>query len=91
VDSPGTARTVTLSMENDRARTTGADADASAGGSGLRGLGERLSSLGGTITTQHPRGGHFRLEASLPACAGAAALPATREHGARIGTDKPAS
>ena len=91
VDSPGTARTVTLSMENDRARTTGAAAGASVGGSGLRGLGERLSSLGGTITTQQPRGGHFRLEASLPACAGAAALPAPREHGTRIGTGKPAS
>jgi two-component system, NarL family, sensor histidine kinase DesK len=90
VDSPGTARTVTLSMENDRARTTGADGGASAGGSGLRGLGERLSSLGGTITTQQTRGGHFRLEASLPACGAAAVPPGPGQRGTGVTAKTPA-
>jgi two-component system, NarL family, sensor histidine kinase DesK len=70
LDSPGTARTVTLRMDNDRVRPVGA----AAGGTGLLGLGERLAGLGGTITTRYPRSGHFRLEATLPA-SGAAALP----------------
>jgi len=51
-------------MDNDRVHTL----DAGPGGSGLPGLGERLAGLGGSITTGHPRSGHFRLEASLPAC-----------------------
>ena len=50
-------------MDNDRVHSP----DAGAGGTGLRGLSERLAGLGGSITTQHPRSGHFRLEASLPA------------------------
>jgi two-component system, NarL family, sensor histidine kinase DesK len=69
-DSPGTGHTVTLRMDNDRVRSL----DAGAGGTGLRGLSERLAGLGGSITAQHPRSGHFRLEASLPA-SGAAAGP----------------
>ena len=51
-------------MDNDRVHTL----DAGSGGSGLAGLGERLAGLGGSITTRHLRNGHFRLEASLPAC-----------------------
>jgi two-component system sensor histidine kinase DesK len=70
LDSPGAPRTVTLSMDNDRVHTR----DAGSGGNGLAGLGERLAGLGGSITTGYPRNGHFRLEASLPAC-GAAAVP----------------
>ena len=70
LDSPGTARTVTLRMDNDRVRTMG---DA-AGGTGLLGLSERLARLGGSITAQRPRSGHFRLEATLPA-SGAPAIP----------------
>ena len=63
-DSPGAVRAVTLRMDNDRVHTP----DAGSGGSGLAGLGERLAGLGGSITTGHPRNGHFRLEARLPAC-----------------------
>ena len=70
LDSPGAPRAVTLSMDNDRVHAL----DTGSGGSGLAGLGERLAGLGGSITTGHPRHGHFRLEASLPAC-GAAAMP----------------
>jgi two-component system sensor histidine kinase DesK len=70
LDTPGAARTVTLRMDNDRVRT----ADATAGGTGLLGLSERLARLGGSITAQRPRSGHFRLEATLPA-SGAAAIP----------------
>jgi two-component system sensor histidine kinase DesK len=57
-------------MDNDRVRTAG---DA-AGGTGLLGLSERLARLGGSITAQRPRSGHFRLEATLPA-SGAPAIP----------------
>lgn len=70
-DSPGAPRAVTLTMDNDRVHTR----DAGSGGSGLAGLGERLAALGGSITTGHPPNGHFRLEASMPAC-GAAETPA---------------
>src|ERR1022692_918774 len=70
LDSPGAPRAVTLSMDNDRVHTPAAGS----GGNGLAGLGERLAGLGGSITTGHPRNGHFRLEASLPA-GGAAAVP----------------
>ena len=62
-DSPGAPRAVTLRMDNDRVHTP----DTGSGGSGLAGLGERLAGLGGSITAGHPRNGHFRLEASLPA------------------------
>ena len=62
LDSPGAPRAVTLRMDNDRVHTPAAGS----GGSGLAGLGERLAGLGGSITTGHPRNGHFRLEASLP-------------------------
>ena len=64
LDSPGAPRTVTLRMDNDRVHTL----HAGPAGSGLLGLGERLAGLGGSITTGHPRNGHFRLEASVPAC-----------------------
>jgi two-component system sensor histidine kinase DesK len=84
LDSPGTARTVTLSMDNDRVHTL----DAGAEGHGLLGLGERLARLGGSITTGHPRSGHFRLEASLPARS-AAAPPAPAQHGTGATTAKP--
>src|SRR5580692_2071817 len=70
-DSPGAPRAVTLSMDNDRVHAL----DTGSGGSGLAGLGERLAALGGSITTGHPPNGHFRLEASMPAC-GAAETPA---------------
>jgi two-component system, NarL family, sensor histidine kinase DesK len=86
LDSPGAPRTVTLSMDNDRVHTL----DADAGGSGLAGLAERLASLGGSITTRHPRGGHFRLEASLPACGAAALPPAPGGRGTGVTTEKPA-
>jgi two-component system sensor histidine kinase DesK len=71
LDSPGAPRVVRLRMDNDRGHAR----DAGSGGSGLLGLGERLAGLGGTITTGHPRNGHFRLEASLPACLAAAVPP----------------
>jgi two-component system sensor histidine kinase DesK len=86
LDSPGTARTVTLSMDNDRVHTL----DAGAGGHGLLGLGERLARLGGSITSEHHRSGHFRLEATLPACGAAAPPPAPAQHGTRATTGKPA-
>jgi two-component system, NarL family, sensor histidine kinase DesK len=71
LDSPGTARTATLRIDNDGVRP----ADGGARGTGLLGLGERLAVLGGTITARCPRSGHFRLEATLPACGTAAAPP----------------
>jgi two-component system sensor histidine kinase DesK len=84
-DSPGTGHTVTLRMDNDRVRSL----DAGAGGTGLRGLSERLAGLGGSITTQHPRSGHFRLEASLPASGTAADPPAPGQPGPAVTTEKP--
>ena len=80
LDSPGAARAVTLRMDNDRVHTP----DAGSGGSGLAGLGERLAGLGGSITTGHPRSGHFRLEASLPACGAAAAPPGPGQRGTGV-------
>ncbi len=65
LDAPGAPSTVTLRMENDRAR----DAAPGADGTGLLGLGERLADLGGSISIRHPGAGHFRLEATLPASA----------------------
>ena len=85
LDSPGTARTVTLRMDNDRVHCL----DAGAGGTGLRGLSERLAGLGGSITAQHPRSGHFRLEASLPASGTAADPPAPGQPGPAVTTEKP--
>jgi two-component system sensor histidine kinase DesK len=63
LDAPGLPSTVTLRMDNDRAR----DAAPGAGGTGLLGLGERLAGLGGSISVRHPGTGRFRLEATLPA------------------------
>jgi two-component system sensor histidine kinase DesK len=85
-DAPGTARMVTLRMDNDRVHAV----DAGAGGTGLRGLSERLAGLGGSITIQHPRSGHFRLEASLPASGAAAVPPAPGQPGPASTTEKPA-
>ncbi len=85
LDSPGTVRTVTLRMDNDRVHT----ADAGAGGTGLLGLGERLAGLGGTITTRYPRSGHFRLEATLPASGAAAVLPDPGQPGIAATAEQP--
>ena len=63
LDAPGAPSTVTLRMENDRAR----NAAPGAGGTGLLGLSERLAGLGGSISIRHPGTGHFRLEATVPA------------------------
>jgi len=86
-DSPGTGHTVTLRMDNDRVRSL--DAGAGAGGTGLRGLSERLAGLGGSITAQHPRSGHFRLEASLPASGAAAGPSAPGQLVPAVTTEKP--
>ena len=86
LDSPGAPRAVTLSMDNDRVHTL----DAGSGGSGLAGLGERLAGLGGSITTGHPRNGHFRLEASLPACGAAAVPPGPGQRGTGVTAETPA-
>jgi len=72
-------------MDNDRVQSLGTGA----GGAGLRGLSERLAGLGGSITTQHPRSGHFRLEASLPASGAAADPPAPGQPGTAVTTEKP--
>jgi two-component system, NarL family, sensor histidine kinase DesK len=86
LDSPGTVRTVTLRMDNDRVRTVGA----AAGGTGLLGLSERLAGLGGTITTRYPRSGHFQLEATLPASGAAAMPPDPGQRGTGVIAEKPA-
>ena len=86
LDSPGAPRTVTLSMDNDRVHTR----DAGSGGNGLAGLGERLAGLGGSITTGYPRNGHFRLEASLPACGAAAVPPGPGQRGTGVTAETPA-
>ena len=86
LDSPGAPRAVTLRMDNDRVHTL----DAGSGGSGLAGLGERLAGLGGSITTGHPRNGHFRLEASLPACGAAAVPPGPGQRGTGVTAETPA-
>ena len=86
LDSPGAPRAVTLRMDNDRVHTP----DAGSGGSGLAGLGERLAGLGGSITTGHPRNGHFRLEASLPACGAAAVPPGPGQRGTGVSAETPA-
>src|ERR1035441_3540831 len=86
LDSPGAPRTVTLSMDNDRVHTR----DAGSGGNGLAGRGERLAGLGGSITTGYPRTGHFRLEASLPACGAAAVPPGPGRRGTGDTAQKPA-
>ena len=86
LDSPGAPRAVTLSMDNDRVHML----DAGSGGSGLLGLGERLAGLGGSITTGRPRNGHFRLEASLPACGAAAVPPGPGQRGTGVTAEPPA-
>ena len=86
LDSPGAPRAVTLRMDNDRVHTL----DAGSGGSGLAGLGERLAGLGGSLTTGHPRNGHFRLEASLPACGAAAVPPGPGQRGTGVTPETPA-
>ena len=86
LDSPGAPRAVTLRMDNDRVHTPAAGS----AGSGLAGLGERLAGLGGSITTGHPRNGHFRLEASLPACGAAAVPPGPGQRGTDVTPETPA-
>ena len=86
LDSPGAPRAVTLRMDNDRVHTP----DAGSGGSGLAGLGERLAGLGGSITTGHPRNGHFRLQASLPAGGAAPAPPGPAQAGTGVSAETPA-
>src|SRR5580704_384798 len=86
LDSPGVPRAVTLRMDNDRVHTP----DTGSAGSGLAGLGERLAGLGGSITTGHPRNGHFRLEASRPACGAAAVPPGPGQRGTGVSTETPA-
>ena len=85
-DSPGAPRAVTLRMDNDRVHTPAAGS----AGSGLAGLGERLAGLGGSITTGHPRNGHFRLEASLPARGAAPAPPGPAQAGTGVSAETPA-
>jgi two-component system, NarL family, sensor histidine kinase DesK len=86
LDSPGTARTVRLRMDNDGVRPV----DTGARGNGLLGLGERLAGLGGTVTARYPGSGHFRLEATLPASGTAAAPPAPGQAGTGAGLAEPA-
>jgi two-component system, NarL family, sensor histidine kinase DesK len=86
LDAPGTDRTVTLRMDNDRVHA----ADAGARGTGLLGLGERVAGLGGTITTRHPGSGRFRLEATLPACGAAAPPPDPGQPGTGAIAEQPA-
>ena len=86
LDAPGGPRAVTLRMDNDRVHTP----DAGSAGSGLAGLGERLAGLGGSITTGHPRTGHFRLEASLPARGTTPAPPGPGQPGTGVSADRAA-
>ncbi|HEY6277290.1 MAG TPA: histidine kinase [Streptosporangiaceae bacterium] len=86
LDAPGTARTVTLRMDNDHAHSL----EPGTGGTGLLGLGERLAGLGGSITTRRPRSGHFRLEATLPASGAAATRPAPGQRDTGVTTERPA-
>ena len=53
------------------------------------GIGSRVVGLGGSITTGHPRNGHFRLEASLP-CGAAAAPPGPGQAGTGVSAETPA-
>jgi two-component system sensor histidine kinase DesK len=86
LDSPGAPRAVTLRMDNDRVHTPAAGS----AGSGLAGLGERLAGLGGSLTTGHPRNGHFRLEATLPAGGTAAVPPGPGQRGTGVTAKTPA-
>jgi two-component system sensor histidine kinase DesK len=85
-DSPGAPRAVTLRMDNDRVHTP----DPGSAGNGLAGLGERLAGLGGSLTTGHPRNGHFRLQATLPACGAAPVPPGPGQHGTGVSAETPA-
>jgi two-component system sensor histidine kinase DesK len=86
LDSPGAPRAVTLRMDNDRVHTPAAGS----AGSGLAGLGERLAGLGGSLITGHPRNGHFRLEATLPAGGTAAGPPGPGQRGTGVTAKTPA-
>ena len=46
--------------------------------------------LSGSITTGHPRNGHFRLQASLPACGAAAVPPGPGQRGTGVSAETPA-
>ncbi len=88
LDSPGAPRG---DAPHGRKRPRGTHAGfAGSGGSGLAGLGERLAGLGGSITTRHLRNGHFRLEASLPACGAAAVPPGPGQRGTGVTPKTPA-
>ncbi|MFV0134998.1 sensor histidine kinase [Streptomyces sp. HMX87] len=60
---------VVLTVENDG--LTGGGGTAGPGGSGLAGLRERLSAVGGTLEAGRTDGGRFRLVAEVPLTAGA--------------------
>lgn len=57
-----TATVAVLTMENDGAPPT----TLGPGGAGLPGLRERLAAIGGTLTTEQPDAGTFRLTAEVP-------------------------
>ncbi|MGZ4267939.1 MAG: histidine kinase [Solirubrobacteraceae bacterium] len=69
-----TAVDVTVGVGGRRVAVTVADDGAGGadpgGGSGLRGLGERVQALGGTLRVVSPAGGGTRLEASMPLAPG---------------------
>ena len=73
-DSQGRTPTCTalLRVRNDGARP---GTWRSGGGTGLTGLRERLTSVGGQLSVMEEAGGGFTVEARLPALAGAAATP----------------
>ncbi|MFG2290816.1 sensor histidine kinase [Streptomyces sp. NPDC048595] len=60
-----------LVMENDGVRETAPGPDGSGGGSGLKGLRERLLPLGGTLQAERRPDGSYRLTAQLPVPAAA--------------------
>jgi two-component system, NarL family, sensor histidine kinase DesK len=87
-DTAELAGRVTLPLDNDRAHPAADGAE----GSGLLGLRERLVALGGSMAAGHPRGGHFRLEATLPVSLATlpSALPsALRQRGAGVTSEVP--
>ncbi|MFE0191354.1 sensor histidine kinase [Streptomyces sp. NPDC058989] len=55
-----------LVMENDGVRASAPGPDTTGGGSGLKGLRERLSPLGGTLEAERRPDGSYRLTAQLP-------------------------
>ena len=79
------AAAVTLTMDNDGTPSGAAPARP---GTGLTGLTERITALGGTVTAGCSPGDRFRLEATVPAApVQAAGRPAGRETGQETGRD----